>query len=148
MATFNADITSKSSKSETLLNIQEAIKEFGWAVMELNASSVTVKAPPPPTGFWMQYQYSTKIMLNLSDAKNGTQVSITATTIGWTGIAKKVIEGLVGQLVNAISIGSQKMTASTPSSVADELTKLSELLNSGVLTQEEFDSAKKRVLGI
>lgn len=147
MATFNADISTKNSSSETLLTIQEAIKEFGWAVLELGATSVIVKAPPPRQGFMFQYQYSTKIVINLSESKSGTNVSIAATTIGWTSIAKRVIEGLVGQLVNAISIGAQKGKVNSGSGVADELLKLSELLNSGILTKAEFEAAKAKIIG-
>jgi len=36
---------------------------------------------------------------------------------------------------------------SVPESVADEILKLKQLLDSGAITQEEFDSQKKRLLG-
>ena len=147
MAKFNSEISTKESAAETLLVIQEAIKEFGWAVLELASGSVVVKAPPPRQGFMFQYQYSTKIVIILSESKTGTDVSIAATTLGWTSIAKRVIEGLVGQLVNAISIGAQKVKPQATGGVADELIKLSELLNSGILSQAEFDTAKAKILG-
>jgi hypothetical protein len=47
------------------------------------------------------------------------------------------------QPVTPTKIEDQKL----PISVADELKKLKELLDAGVLTQEEFDAQKKKLLG-
>jgi predicted Zn-dependent peptidase len=38
--------------------------------------------------------------------------------------------------------------STTPASNADELKKFKELLDAGVITQEEFDAKKKQLLGL
>jgi membrane protease subunit (stomatin/prohibitin family) len=47
---------------------------------------------------------------------------------------------------------TQKSAAGTEdkakNSIADEIVKLKELLDQGILTQEEFDATKKKLLGI
>ena len=57
------------------------------------------------------------------------------------------------KLANAISYfhsmqAKQTSTTSSNSNVADELTKLAKLKQQGILTQEEFDSKKKQLLGL
>lgn len=42
----------------------------------------------------------------------------------------------------------KRSSTSVPTSCADELKKLKELLDSGVITQEEFDAKKKQLLGL
>jgi len=41
---------------------------------------------------------------------------------------------------------SNKINESNPDQLTDELHKLNELLKNGVLTQEEFEKAKKKIL--
>ena len=41
-----------------------------------------------------------------------------------------------------------KNTSKAPDSVSDELKKLKDLLDSGIITQEEFDTKKKQLLGL
>lgn len=41
-----------------------------------------------------------------------------------------------------------KTVSKTPGSSSDELKKLKELLDTGIITQEEFDAKKKQVLGL
>ncbi|MGW8114034.1 SHOCT domain-containing protein [Caproicibacterium sp. NSD3] len=47
-----------------------------------------------------------------------------------------------------ISEANGKATGSTLSSAADEIKKFKELLDSGAITQEEFDAKKKQLLGL
>ena len=42
---------------------------------------------------------------------------------------------------------SSMATAPPPSSVADELMKFKQMLDAGIITQEEFDAKKKQLLG-
>lgn len=56
---------------------------------------------------------------------------------------------ILGQLKAIADKNSPSSPQSSPSSsVADELAKLKALQDQGILTQEEFDAQKKRVLGI
>ena len=47
---------------------------------------------------------------------------------------------------NEIQFNSSNSDLDTNSNLSSEITKLNDLLKSGVLTQEEFDKAKKKLL--
>ncbi len=50
--------------------------------------------------------------------------------------------------VNAVTPNSYYSPSNSGQSVADELKKYKELLDSGTITQEEFDAKKKQLLGL
>ena len=47
-----------------------------------------------------------------------------------------------------MSLHSASMTAQKTDNCIEELTKLKDLLDTGVITQEEFDAKKKQILGV
>ena len=55
---------------------------------------------------------------------------------------EKMIEPIFSNTDQKISTG----TENTTNDIADEIMKLNELYESGVLTKEEFDKAKKKIL--
>lgn len=61
---------------------------------------------------------------------------------------KAAIQSAVSRIVNEFSVGPMAVgvAAAAPSSKADELKKLAELRNSGVLSEEEFTSQKLKLL--
>lgn len=59
---------------------------------------------------------------------------------------KKKLEDFMIQVKNSNT--SSSSSSSSASSAADEILKLKSLLDSGILTQEEFDAKKKQLLGI
>ena len=62
-----------------------------------------------------------------------------------TGI--KDIFSIIIDIVDKSSASlSQKVNVSSPSSIADELTKLVQLRDSGVLTEDEFQTQKAKLL--
>ena len=54
--------------------------------------------------------------------------------------------GTTEAMADAISKAVGQANAGGGGSVADELKKMKELLDSGVLSQEEFDEQKKRIM--
>ena len=52
------------------------------------------------------------------------------------------------EYLSAKKAENQKAVNPTPFSTADELKKFKELLDSGIITQEEFDAKKKQLLGL
>lgn len=50
--------------------------------------------------------------------------------------------------MKAVSAKGTDNAASTPISAADELMKYKNLLDSGAITQEEYESKKKQLLGL
>lgn len=57
---------------------------------------------------------------------------------------ENAIEG--GELVPPASYARKNISSSAGGSVADELKKLKELLDAGAITQDEYDSQKKKLL--
>ena len=65
-----------------------------------------------------------------------------------------IMKGFKAKVENAPNINENEesslndidISLDTNSKLSDELTKLNELLKSGVLTKEEFDQAKKKIL--
>ena len=63
-----------------------------------------------------------------------------------------IMKGFKAKVENAPNINEESslndidISLDTNSKLSDELTKLNELLKSGVLTKEEFDQAKKKIL--
>ena len=49
---------------------------------------------------------------------------------------------------NKIREGKNPKVATSAPSAADELKKFKDLLDSGIITQEEFDEKKKQLLGL
>ena len=61
------------------------------------------------------------------------------------GTVKSAIQSAVDRIVNEFSV-APGYQAAAPTSSADELKKLAELRESGVLTVEEFDAQKRKLL--
>lgn len=84
----------------------------------------------------------------------GISVASSSGKIHFTGISnnKEIHEAISNLLIERQ--GKEKPVATTtikqeiPQSKADELKKFKELLDSGVITQEEFDAKKKQLLGL
>lgn len=63
------------------------------------------------------------------------------------GTVKSAIESAVTRVINEFSVGPMTVGYQTaPASNADELKKLAELRDSGVLSAEEFDAQKRKLL--
>lgn len=60
----------------------------------------------------------------------------------------EVVANFVKQRVNEIKSGAHQPAAAAALSPMDELKKLKELLDMGIVTQEEFDAKKKQLLGL
>lgn len=63
------------------------------------------------------------------------------------GTVRSAIEATISRVVNEFSVGPMPIGyQTTPASNADELKKLAELRDSGVLSAEEFDAQKRKLL--
>ncbi len=61
--------------------------------------------------------------------------------------ARERYEVALGKLKHNRSFQTQGQVVATPTGSSSEVAKLHDLLKSGALTQEEFDSEKKKILG-
>ncbi|MDM5248803.1 MULTISPECIES: DUF4429 domain-containing protein [unclassified Lysinibacillus] len=105
-------------------------------------TAIQFKEPGLTTGY-VQFAYS-----GSSETKGGTMAAVKdENTI--TFVKKELKQAR--EMVDLIE--SKRQTESTPSknssvSAADEILKMKELLDAGILTQDEFDTKKKQLLGI
>jgi predicted Zn-dependent peptidase len=60
----------------------------------------------------------------------------------------KTISQLLIERQNAKANSAHSPAPATTASTADELKKYKELLDAGIITQEEFDAKKKQLLGL
>ena len=147
MATFNTSMNSPLDADATMLAIQEGVKQFEWAVMEITANSMMVKITPKfsLTG----YSYASKLNITIDEKGDKASLSFSATTPGIGPVARRTLEGYVGQLVNFLSVASKNGSrlSGGPATITEELSRLSDLLDKGVLSPEEFQIIKKRLIG-
>jgi hypothetical protein len=62
-------------------------------------------------------------------------------------IPKDLVENIAKIIRERMAVSSQLNQQSGQASVADELLKLASLREAGILTQEEFDAQKERIIG-
>lgn len=68
--------------------------------------------------------------------------------VGLDSISANKVSMKVREVIDDILYNNSSNAAPVPSSSADELLKFKQLLDSGIITQEEFDFKKKQILGM
>ena len=78
---------------------------------------------------------------------NGFAISTSSRTIAFADIdnAKKIVDEVSKLISNR---NKKNASINVPQSNADELKKYKDLLDQGIITQEEFDAKKKQLLGL
>lgn len=75
------------------------------------------------------------------------KVFINGSRVEWT-MMEKVKEYIVSRIEEEKEKKNKNNETSTSTSSADEILKYKNLLDSGIITQEEFDAKKKQLLGL
>lgn len=125
--TFGARVTTFDNRNITAIEVN---KKWATAVIEVIATGYQ---GTQETSYWAQkgaksaYQTSNCLPLNRSDADK----------------AEPVLARVREQIARAHTPSAPQ---SSNNGIADELTKLAELHQQGILSASEFESAKKRVL--
>lgn len=70
-----------------------------------------------------------------------------------SGVQKNVVDSMTADLSTAIDIAKEKKNTTQTTviqqvSSADEILKFKQLLDAGIITQEDFDNKKKQLLGL
>lgn len=92
-----------------------------------------------------------ELEVELDDASPGqTRLSLSATAAKdniWTLLKGDPTERIIDRLMRCLPDEPSASTSASQSSVAGELGRLAELHNQGTLSDEEFQAAKRKVLG-
>jgi hypothetical protein len=98
--------------------------------------------------------WAAELAISVDADAGGSEMTVNGSIAGMGPIQKNHLKGQMGRFLNALATAVESSEASTLSgsvtgsgSVADELTKLGELHAQGILSAEEFSSAKAKLLG-
>ena len=161
---ISESMTLPCTPDRVVLAVQDLIDQSDWRVLELTSSRVVVRIPINPSAPLTQ-QFTVTFKIASADDAGASHVDVSVkTAIGaaW----KKDVLGIMGKVTNSlslrvqtesisinptVSIGDGQGTQSQQLSVGNrdrvsQLKDLKELLDSGVLTEEEFAAEKARIL--
>lgn len=148
-------------QDRAILAVQDLANSLQWPILELATSRVVLTGPKLQP---MQMYDLPKITILLNENNHETEVSVTVSqAMPDFGGVKKKLTGIMGQIVNGLSVRIQTNSISINPTVAvgegqggasnggtsriDLLERLQKLRNDGTLTQEEFDVEKQKILG-
>lgn len=136
---------SKVIKTETLPY------DFEQAKIILDKAYVTYKTfANNRTLSEIAFQWKAKVTYDLQPNGDSTAVTVTGKNFSAGPVQRNAVEKEVNSFMTALhdAINEfKKDTRTNSQSTADELLKYKELLDQGVLTQEEFDNQKSKLLG-
>ena len=162
MGAVSTSFTVPCSIDRAVLAVQDTIDQFGWPVLEMSTSLIVAQNP---IGFSIQGQ--PKVSVKLVEEGDQTKIDVSVSIIGPLLDSKKYLTGVMGKFTNSVSLRVQtESIAINPTVVlgqgqptdsssqvpaagqtrAQQLKDLKELLDAGVLTDEEFAAEKARVL--
>ena len=139
------------SPASALRECQRAISSLTWEVLKQTDREITCKEMYPKNHDFLGVPMKpAKIQVSLSPSVGGTTVTVSATYGGFIRVAH--LEGLVGMFCNRVvadlpATPQPAGRADSPDqSVVDRLERLASLRANGILSDDEFQDAKKRVL--
>ena len=158
MPTVNTELKAPCTQDRAILAIQDFVNSIQWPVLELSTSRVVLKGPGVTQQQLMGFPV---ITLVLKESVGETTIAVAVSSTLPYGMKKHLV-GIMGQVVNGISIRVQTQSIAINPTVAigegqgstevptnsriDQLERLQQLLQSGILTKEEFEVEKKRII--
>ena len=158
MPTVNTQLKVPCTQDKAILAIQDFTNSVQWQVLELSTSRVVLKGPGVNQS---QSGAFPIITLELKEIVDETAIAISVSST-WPIGQKNHIAGIMGQVVNGVSIRVQTQSIAINPTVAlgegqggtsapstnrlDQLERLQKLLETGILTREEFDTEKQKIL--
>lgn len=150
MSKYNQTVRLEVPADELLVLCQKVFQEFGWRVQEVRRSGITAKeVVGQVTGF----TFPARIDLQIKTRADGSsELQISGSISGLGPIQSNHLKGQVGRFLNSLSLKidtakSERAHSVVPASLSSQLRDLAELHSSGVLTDDEFQVAKARLLG-
>lgn len=158
MTVVSTTLTLPVPPDQVVIAAQDIIDQRGWRVASISSSELVFQE----RDYDFMKGASPKIVATLTQVDDGTSVQVVCNIAGFGPLMKKIVTGFMGQFVNSLSLRAQTNSVAinptvqvgegqTGGSVAsndryDQLRKAKELLDLGVLTQQEFESEKARIL--
>ena len=135
---------------EAKLVCKNVIAQLGWRVMEDNSNKIVCKEVAIQ---WTSFNYPAEIAISLSDYKEKTKIVLDGSIFGFGPIQSGHLQGQIGRIKNLIETCStqssnQNVTQNKTENLSNELEKLAELHSKGILSDEEFKSAKNKLLNM
>lgn len=162
MGTISTSMTVPCTADRAVLAVQDVLNQVGWPVLEVTSERIVAQGPGINA---LQMYNFPRLTVTISDSGSETDIGVAVSHVGWTVGAKKHFTGLIGRFTNALSLRVQTESIAINPTVAlgqgqgqdsgavlggqsraQQLRELKELLDSGVLTPEEFEKEKARVL--
>lgn len=159
MGTINTQFTVPCTSDRAILMVQDVVDSLKWPVLEVGPSLVVIRGPAATS---IQQFNLPVISLKLSEQNGHTDIAASISMVGPIFGEKKRLTGILGQIVNSLSLRAQTESIAINPTVAlgegqgtgsqpqatdriSRLMQLKELRDSGVLTDDEFAAEKARI---
>lgn len=137
--------------SEALSICRRVVADLGWRVLEQDQTRIRCKEVAVAS---TSFNWPAEVELTLSSvSQSQTSVYLNGSVFGFGPIQKGHLQGQIGNIRNRIEIAIQERTdeqqrrsGPTGESLGAELEKIASLHKQGILTDEEFQKAKQRLL--
>ena len=130
------------------VSCKEAIAQLGWKIIK--QSSSFIKCIEPISG--VSFNWATRIEVSWQENGSSLKIRLNGSIAGFGPIQSNHLKGQIGNLHNRIELclrneAALRRNASAPQfSIAEELDKLIKLRVRGILTEDEFQSAKEKLI--
>ncbi|MFW6173180.1 MAG: SHOCT domain-containing protein [Elusimicrobiota bacterium] len=132
--------------SESFAIVKKAISGLGWRVLNQGTNFIVCKETTPKI---TSFTHAAKIEVYVhSNSLVLSYILLQGSIMGFGGIQRGHLQGQLGNLQNRIEVLAfeRKEQLSKSKNVIDEIKELTQLLNEGHISQEEFKKAKGRLL--
>ena len=152
MSKHNQSVNLSCSAKDLLLFSQEIFRDFEWRVLSVTSDGISAKEEAPQ---FTSFTWPARIDLTvtaLPDKETASRIDLAGSIAGLGPIQKNHLKGQMGRFLNALSLkvdtGNQPADETHPASegLADELARLAELRGQGIIDDDEFQAAKKKLL--
>jgi hypothetical protein len=156
----STSFTVPMTRDLAILAAQDIVDQRNWRVLSVTSTEIVVLERVPD----LLNSTSPKLTATFIEQGISTEINVIVSAFGYGPFMKKLLTGFMGQFVNSISLRTQTSSiAINPTVQVGEgqggpsqpgvnmdrielLKQAKELLDSGVLTEEEFQAEKKRLM--
>lgn len=151
MSKSNIEFLLKYPVNHVEQSIKKSIANINWRILSQNDQSITIKEE---VGLWaVKFTNLAQIDVFWEGDENETSVTLNGSIFGFGPIQSNHLNGHMNRLKNMIESEAHIITNTSndllikENSISEEIQKLAELLQKGLITNDEFIMAKKKLLG-